>query len=161
LAQKQSCPPEVLQRIFDKAKQAREKTNPEKSYALADLLEQTMSEVAKNPNTPVKLLEETAAGDDPHVRWFAAMNPSLPKEAKIAYLRKACTFPSEGERRESAKLVDTPVETLECLAADPASDGAVVQNSNASRKALEILTKSKQDWVQKMAEEKLAKESSR
>jgi hypothetical protein len=70
--------------------------------------------VAKNPNTPIKLLQELAKDKDEYVRRDVARNPNTP----IKLLQELAKDEDRGVRISVAKNPNTPIKLLEELAED-------------------------------------------
>ena len=143
-----------------------------KKYIRAnEMLSKERLEVAKNPNTPAKVLELLAADADRHVRWAVAENPNTPATSlelladdEFLYARKAVAenpnTPAKvlellaadsnyGIRSAVAENLSTPAKLLELLADDDDYyvRASVAANRNTPAKILEILANDSEDYV--------------
>lgn len=92
--------------------------------------------LARNPNTPVELLEVLATDRSQDVRYWVAQNPSTPVEL----LKILATDESSNVRYAVARNPNTPVEILKILATDENCNVRceVAKNPNYKTQTLEL-----------------------
>jgi hypothetical protein len=147
LADYKSLSPEVFTMMLPDLKNSKiirlavnPSTHPEilKKLLLADvtakLKDDIREAVAKNPNTPQKILVKLANDDDPWIREAVAKNPSLPTEV----LLKLANDSDEDVKTEIAHNPNTPPEALVKLANDDEYSvrAGVAKNPNTPPEAL-------------------------
>jgi hypothetical protein len=166
LTRHQSCPSEALRVLYEKAiKQAIEAGN---SPALFRDAGDTLTNIARHPNTPPEVLGKLLTVDDSilearNARGIALQNPHAPKAQKVAYMRTLCGPPKKGvydqdELRFTASDSDTPPETLECLAGQRGPRYFVAGNPHAPMAVLERLSQPDVDApIRNAAQETIAK----
>ncbi len=136
IATKRICPPDVLETFFENA------INLQKDPVNGWRASYVFINIARNPNAPVALLGKLLESDDEGVRTAAAANPTLPKAAKIAYLKRASVSRSFPERAAAAQDPDCPPEALKQLALDPALSFSVASNPSTPADLLQTLADS-------------------
>lgn len=136
IAANPACPPDVFETLFQNA--IKLKKDPANGWRASCVF----VKIAENPNAPVALLTRLSESNDEGARSAAAANPSLPKAAKIAYLKRASASGSFAERGRAAQDPDCPPEALKQLALDPALSFAVASNPSAPADLLQTLAES-------------------
>jgi hypothetical protein len=153
LAGKRTCPPEVLETIFENAVHLQR--DPAHSHGGNIFV--VLVNIAWHPNVSIPVLTKMLENDDSRARMAAAANPKLPKAPRIAYLKRASFSQDIAERQEVAKNPDCPPDILEQLASDQVMAMFVASNPNAPIELLQHLANTGDFATRSRAAENLAK----
>ena len=80
-----------------------------------ELVQREISDILRNPKTPMRILAKHFETPDPQAQWGLALNPMLP----VAVMEKFAAGPDRYVRFNLTYNPSTPLHILEKLASDP------------------------------------------
>ena len=176
LSQNPNTPTEVLEKLLDNEyltvqraaldnpqlpKRAKAAYKQRKAMTDPAFGHQPQEQCAASAVCPVEELIALSQSDLRGARQRAALNPRLPKAAKIAYMKRVAMSADPIERIHIAGDPDCPPDVLRQLAMDPSTSFYAVSNPAIPEDLLEKLSRSPTPKIRAWAADALAKRRSR